>query len=119
MRSITEHRNGEAHPARWWIGAAAVNGTLAGWAVAAHRPTEAVAVAVVAVALVWLGGVDVDDEHALTVGLVEEDLDECRDLLAELLDEHGPLWCDPSCACAACVAGAYLTHHGYEVRTDA
>lgn len=101
--------------ARWWGVALTGNGAALGWSLASSDFAGATVAVVAAVFLTVCMATDLGAER----DTARTELGEVRDLLHELLEEHGPLWCDPACACTACVAGAYLTHHGYEVPTDA
>lgn len=90
---------------RVWVLLLTSNAALIGWSIAARPWTDALAPVVVMFALGWTFDRDVYDAHACAH---EREL--ALDFLEEVLDEHGPMECDPDCGCVACRARSWLAH---------
>lgn len=84
---------------RWWMVLLVGNASVIGWCIGERRWVEAIAPVLVQIAGGWIFSGDVEDASECAA---ERDM--ALDFLEEILDEHGPMECDPACGCVACRA---------------
>lgn len=102
------------NPLRFAYGLGIVaNAVCLGWAIGAGELAAIPAPFVLSAVIVWAW---LADEALDTTA---DDLRTLVDLTAEVLDEHGPLYCDPTCDCSACRTARFLAAHDPVRFTDA
>lgn len=101
--------------ARRWLVVLSANAALAGWSIGTGHVASSLAVVVVQVFAIMV----LPDEVDTTVTLANRRAGQATDLLAEVLEEHGPIYCDPTCDCSACRSARWLANTDPARFTDA